>query len=439
MSTYKYQISNYHAIQYADIELKGITVLSGVNGCGKSTISRWLYYIVNVINRFDELCFNKAKSQLVNALQQYFKIYELINSEKEIVSVRTFWETYDSVLSLNYQNRSSLELLFDNNANCENEFEKALAVFFDHPELRIVSQGQEYRIWNALKLRDMSGSYLDRLTAWHNQVIEDREQMKGEFLKMSTERSISHLASFISSEYGERDEYPGNIDLLEDGVSVLTSKVGMLLGLDRAIYIDTPMAVTSMDNNPYWQDLKEMLTTSSNKGDFSKFDEIGKRINEIIGGTISSKSDMISKELYFKSVNGEEIKLKSAATGIKTFAYLFQLLKNGYLNEKSLLIIDEPEAHLHPQWIVDFAKILIVLHKQLGVKILLASHNPDMVAALQSSANKEDLQDEINFNIAKPGDNGKYCFFDLGNDIAEIFDSFNIALDKIEEMGGEDE
>ncbi|MBP5682218.1 MAG: AAA family ATPase, partial [Bacteroidales bacterium] len=47
MNTYRLKIENYHSISKADIALNGITVLAGINGCGKSTLARWLYYIVN--------------------------------------------------------------------------------------------------------------------------------------------------------------------------------------------------------------------------------------------------------------------------------------------------------------------------------------------------------------------------------------------------------
>lgn len=54
MSKYRFNISNYHAIENADILVDGITVLAGPNGSGKSTISKWLYYMVDVATRFDE-------------------------------------------------------------------------------------------------------------------------------------------------------------------------------------------------------------------------------------------------------------------------------------------------------------------------------------------------------------------------------------------------
>ena len=47
MSTYKYSMFDYHAIAETEITIDGITVLAGDNGCGKSTLSRWLYYLVN--------------------------------------------------------------------------------------------------------------------------------------------------------------------------------------------------------------------------------------------------------------------------------------------------------------------------------------------------------------------------------------------------------
>lgn len=51
MSKYNFKIENYHAIGHADIDIDGITVIAGGNGCGKSTLSRWLYYILNIIEQ----------------------------------------------------------------------------------------------------------------------------------------------------------------------------------------------------------------------------------------------------------------------------------------------------------------------------------------------------------------------------------------------------
>ena len=106
----------------------------------------------------------------------------------------------------------------------------------------------------------------------------------------------------------------------------------------------------------------------------------------------------------------------------------------------TLLIIDEPEAHLHPQWIVEYAKLLVLLNKKIGMKILISSHNPDMVSAIQSISKKEDIIDSVHFYIAKKNNEEgfKYTYKDLGTEIGDIFKSFNIALSRIQ-MYGEQE
>ena len=123
---------------------------------------------------------------------------------------------------------------------------------------------------------------------------------------------------------------------------------------------------------------------------------------------------------------------------MKTFTYLQRLLQNGFLDDNTLLLIDEPEAHLHPQWIVEYARLLVLINKKLGVKIMIASHNPDMVAAIRSIAEKEGVLENTHFYLAeKNAESRRYVYNDLGQEIDEIFRSFNIALDRIKLYGSD--
>ena len=102
-----------------------------------------------------------------------------------------------------------------------------------------------------------------------------------------------------------------------------------------------------------------------------------------------------------------------------------------------MLIIDEPEAHLHPQWIVEYARTLVQINKRIGTKILISTHNPDMVSAIQSIAKKEDIINTTNFYLAEISqeDRNHFTYKYLGNEIGEIFESFNIALSRIQMYG----
>ena len=143
------------------------------------------------------------------------------------------------------------------------------------------------------------------------------------------------------------------------------------------------------------------------------------------------------KELFYtRKSDNLTIKLENAATGIKTFAYIEQLLRKGYLTNRTVLIIDEPEAHLHPQWIVEFARLLVLLNKEIGLKIMVASHDPDMVSAIRYVSEAEGTLDNTNFYIAEQNGNSQtYTYKDLGNDIEPIFVSFNKSYELIEKYG----
>lgn len=48
MSKLALRVKDFRAIANAEIELDGITVISGINSAGKSTLSKLLYYIVKL-------------------------------------------------------------------------------------------------------------------------------------------------------------------------------------------------------------------------------------------------------------------------------------------------------------------------------------------------------------------------------------------------------
>ena len=230
-----------------------------------------------------------------------------------------------------------------------------------------------------------------------------------------------------------------NVNLIEE------EHISTLFNLHQAIYIDTPMAIeTGNTENIFWEALHNiMLDDKLNKTLSLETKKFLIRIKDLLGGETILEENELFDERNLRYISKDQkinILLKDAATGFKAFAYLQRLLENGYLNDETLLMIDEPEAHLHPQWIVEFARLLVLLNKKLGLKIMIASHNPDMVAAIHDIANKEGVLDTTNFYVAKADiqDCHKYIFKDLQHEIGEIFESFNIALENINRYGAVD-
>jgi predicted ATP-dependent endonuclease of OLD family len=241
----------------------------------------------------------------------------------------------------------------------------------------------------------------------------------------------------------EQDVFPPSIQFEEDAHNIVSrDKLEMMLSFRRVIYIDTPMALScDSSSNYFWYQLKSMLMRKTDY-DFSipKKKLLETYIRAIIGGKVNvQKGRFNDDELhYVRESDGLNIDIKNAATGLKSFAYILRLLENGYLDDKTLLIIDEPEAHLHPQWVVEFARVLVRLQSILGVKVLINSHNPDMVAAVQSIAAKEKVIGSTTFYLAEKHKNtAQYDYRNLGHEIDEIFTSFNIAISRMQEYGAD--
>ena len=84
-----------------------------------------------------------------------------------------------------------------------------------------------------------------------------------------------------------------------------------------------------------------------------------------------------------------------------------------------------------------YARMIVLLHKEIGVKFFVASHSTDMISAIRYIAAKEEVQDKLNFYLAEDSEGTpyEYTYRDLGLDIDPIFKSFNKSLDKIDEYG----
>ncbi|MDE6770625.1 MAG: ATP-binding cassette domain-containing protein, partial [Muribaculaceae bacterium] len=63
-SANKFILRDYHSVENAEINLNGITVLAGINGCGKSTLSRWLYGFIHYSNEYDKIIDYKTAKEI---------------------------------------------------------------------------------------------------------------------------------------------------------------------------------------------------------------------------------------------------------------------------------------------------------------------------------------------------------------------------------------
>lgn len=124
---------------------------------------------------------------------------------------------------------------------------------------------------------------------------------------------------------------------------------------------------------------------AKNKNDFQKLaDQIEKYIQNN-NKTIFKKTKIGGREIKVSVKRSLEIDLYNASSSIKQLAplllYLRYRAKSG-----DFLVIDEPEMNLHPESQVKLLESLAIL-VNLGVRILLTTHSPYLMAHLNNIVN----------------------------------------------------
>lgn len=443
-SNIKLLVEGFRAIHSAEVVIDGITLVAGENGSGKSTISKLTYYLFKTIQNYERL----VREKLDQKLSEVFTFAEIIQNEilTEVKTRNLRSELRRDILELrrNLTSGNSLDTEENRLLSFLDQLEKTYSNYILNinplsensfgPIHINPRQVRLRRIMNEIIGETYSGDDLGLAFKKIKNFVKSRfAEAKNKIQSRPNGLFLEELADIFTDS-----KLPNKFEVREfESViaSLSSSNLSIPFSIQNCIYIDTPMMIAVEDSNyPHWDDLTRLLQSGSQKSKNALLDIIS---HQIIRGEADYEDDFFSYDDFsFKRDDGAIFSLLDVATGIKSFSILQLLLKNGHLTNKTLLIIDEPESHLHPQWIIEYARIIVLLNKIVGVKFLLASHNPDMVSAIKYISEKEDIISAVNFYIAeKVGESFVYNYRSLGQNIDPIFSSFNIAFDRMSLYG----
>lgn len=429
-----FSVRDFRAVQSADIHLNGITVVSGINGSGKSTLSKMIYHSVENIVNFDKVIKEevydeiKATVRLLERIHDRIQVYYVLTDENEIT-------TWDATFSLfNPSARHDLEI-------CRQYIDYLrvlLSIEDDEQAIRIS------RFASVLHFIDKSDFTVEKgLDALINKIQAGITSLNN-ISEITESRPAKRFIETLQVDF--RDFASDNLSIEELGAKIAApsnSKIGKLFTLNKAVYLDSPMIVgvsfqTKGKSTRYWSDFNNLLRSGGESPE--NVNSVTNLVKETIQGEPGYDERISTDLLIYKRNDGKEFELEQCATGVRAFSAIQLLLNNGVIDEDTLLIIDEPEAHLHPQWIVEYARLIVKMNRELGVKFFITSHSTDMISALKYINNKEGHKSNLTFYNAEPSEKDpfKFVYKNLGTNIEPIFESFNKSFDKIEEYGQDD-
>lgn len=116
--------------------------------------------------------------------------------------------------------------------------------------------------------------------------------------------------------------------------------------------------------------------------------------------------------------SSKDIDVASLSTGLKAFVILKQLLINGNVQDKDVIVLDEPEIHLHPEWQLLYAEIIV---KGNLIFISLLQHIVLIfLEALELYSLKYNISDRCNYYMSTLKDNG-VVFENVSDNISKIY------------------
>lgn len=407
----KLTLKNIGKIGTASVDINGITVIAGENNTGKSTVGRALFSVFNSFCNAQQ----KIKNERIDSVEN---LLDCLYSRSRFMG---FWDT--------------------------NEIAKTIVSHID--------------LYRQTELADMKKVIIELLSQYSEEKVEtfDEDSISEtaarikdvlnvsdmDFLKSVLERTLSaeyneQICNIFSEEYGEiqlqikdsnmivRIKNESAIDILNpDNISLHT----------EVVYIDDPFVLDNsqiffrraprFSSDHRYHLCKKLFWVDSETNVFDeivakdKLNNIYEKISSVCSGDIiRSKQSMFE---YQRKGSDKVLNVRNLSTGLKTFVILKMLLQNGAIEPNGTIILDEPEIHLHPEWQLLFAELIVLIQKEFGIHVLLNTHSPYFLNAIEVYTVKYGVADKCKYYLASSRD-------DI-SDIEDVTDNIETIYSKL--------
>ena len=424
----KLHIENFAKISSADIQFDGLTVIAGDNNTGKSTVGKILYAVFRGLSNLDK----RIRNARMDALRQAFADvpgYEMIgdviplllkgSDPVSLISsmIDAFWNE-GSKIGIPRPDAQNAEKIRQSYVNVVNSsLEKSRALSDDDYGAMILA-----RVFDCV---------------FHKQ-YRPLQASNGRLKLVLTVKGEENVLENVNSKWSKACP----TKLMSIARLIATPDILSLINVPEFDKDDADVKYFDKYTSEIVRELRKTIdrrTDSERIASEKALQEIYAKLDVAIRGAF--QRDEQNDLSLFENGHLAPTKAANLSMGLKAFVLLRHMLERGVLSEKDVLILDEPENHLHPEWQVIYAQAVVLLQKAFHLTLLVTSHSQFFVNALQRFAISEGIADKTHFYLSKEDVRhpGFFTFEDKGRFASHIMRSFGHAYDLMGDLSGESE
>ena len=433
-------ITHINKIKKADIVLNGLTVIAGNNDSGKSTVGKLLFSVIKSLSNADRLS-SQSQDRIMRVNSALLYAY-VTHAEKEsgekikgVILPSTSTAFLKDAESFANDKRwvSQLKRKLEKINIVPQKRAKIIRSIDQLVQLATESSNSEKMLERAFQ-SIIGAEFLNSICTYNTEMseicfsegqgkditIQIKENKVTEF-KCKTETFVKD-ATLVESPL-----YIHLIDILASAQTLGEHHYFNVAGIGKDVL--RPLI------NYHIKDMAQKLDAfrfSLPDNVYSPFIQKAQTLTDnITGGHFYF--DNAKRNMYWKK--GEQNYAPvNVASGIKAFGVLQMLLETQALDESKILIWDEPENHLHPEWQIKFASVLVELAKA-GIPILISSHSPYFIQAVRYFADKLSMNDFVNYYLAEETEDELCVLEDVTDDLNRIFMKLAQPMNEIVNLG----
>ena len=382
----------------SQIEINGITVIAGENGTGKSTIGKVLYSIFTSLHNIKDKVYESRISSVTIRLRNIRKNLGRDYQRNDYKIAKQIVDHYKKGFDL-----ESVEQLMITHLDYYNEIEESEKKVLVSDIKKIMEMSEDDIVTRIVEM-----TFTTKFAGQLQHVNHLDEPALVKLYIHGTEITVedNYQKDLIVKDYLPLMK---NIIYIDDE---FTLENNIVLYNNSNFSQELPYSKVVLRKNAIDDVVGQMLSED-------RYKNIINRMNQANIGELISENGIDFE--YKESGLSKSISVENVSSGTKIMVLLKQIIQNGYLEDNGIIVLDEPEIHLHPEWQKMLAEIIVIIQVEFNVNFLISTHSSDFLTFIQYYSKKYHIDSKNKAYLLKDSNEFTSKIHDVTDNVDEIY------------------